>query len=182
MKKISILVFSVLFSVFYTQESGLLKKNLIGVQYNILGLGVYNESLISEKLVLRSDISMNLVSIWSGIVYPETGYVILPSVSVAPRYYYNIAKRKDKNLNVRNNAANFLDVSLVYNPGWLSMSNYDVKVNDAVFLIPHWGLRRNFGKNFNYEFYVGMGIGKSLVKGSDIAAIPSLGFKIGYDF
>ncbi|MEN5130298.1 hypothetical protein [Elizabethkingia anophelis] len=84
MKKISILVFSVLFSVFYTQESGLLKKNLIGVQYNILGLGIYNESLISEKLVLRSDISMNLVSIWSGIVYPETGYVILPSVSVAP--------------------------------------------------------------------------------------------------
>ncbi|WP_407488722.1 hypothetical protein [Elizabethkingia anophelis] len=40
MKKISILVFSVLFSVFYTQESGLLKKNLIGVQYNILGLGI----------------------------------------------------------------------------------------------------------------------------------------------
>lgn len=182
MKKISILVFSVLSSVFYTQESGLLKKNLIGVQYNILGLEIYNESLISEKLVLRSDISMSLVSIRSGVIYPETGYVISPLVGVAPRYYYNIIKRKDKGRNIRNNAANFLDVSLVYNPGWLSVSNYDVKVNDAVFLIPHWGFRRNFSRNFNYEFYVGLGIGKSLIKRSDIAAIPSLGFKIGYDF
>ncbi|WP_407481798.1 hypothetical protein [Elizabethkingia meningoseptica] len=182
MKKNYVLIFAVLFSIYHAQESSLLRKNMTGVQTSILALGMYNESLVSDKLVIRSEFFMGLGAVWGGSFYPKTGYVIIPSIGLAPRYYYNIEKRKARNANTRNNAANFLDISLTYNPGWLSISNYDAKVNDAVFLIPNWGIRRNFAKNFNYEFHVGLGIGKSLVKGSDLDVVPSLGFRVGYDF
>ncbi|AQX14084.1 hypothetical protein KRE40_13860 [Elizabethkingia meningoseptica] len=183
MRKIYVFTFITLFSIYYAQESSLLKKNMTGVQTSLLALGVYNESLVSDKLVIRSEVFMGLGALWGGSFYPKTGYVIIPSIGLAPRYYYNIEKRKARNANTRNNAANFLDITLTYNPGWLSISNYDdAKVNDAVFLIPNWGIRRNFAKNFNYEFHVGLGIGKSLVKGSDLDVVPSLGFRVGYDF
>lgn len=160
-----------------------LNKSIFGTQINIVGVNFYNECLIKEKTVLRSEISTSIASLWGGGFYPKVGYTILPSVKLAPRYYYNIVERKEKGKNIKNNAANFIDLSLIYTPNWFVISNYkDLEVYSAFFLIPNWGIRRNFSNSFNYEFNIGLGLGKSLATGSKINIVPSLGFKLGYDF
>lgn len=165
------------------QEKASVEKSTTGIQLNIVGLNVYNESKLNQDLALRVEGSLDMVSIFGGDFYPKTGFVMVPSIKIAPKWYYNIEKRFSEGKNTKNNSANFLNLELVYRPGGLVISNYDhLKVYDSVFLIPNWGIRRSFSEDFNYEFNVGAGIGKSFLSGSKISFVPSLNFKIGYDF
>ncbi|MHA6697084.1 hypothetical protein [Chryseobacterium sp. A301] len=51
-------------------------------------------------------------------------------------------------------------------------------------IVPSYGIRREFGTNFNYEFKVGFGYGFLLNSGfsSTSGAMANLSFKVGYDF
>ena len=55
-------------------------------------------------------------------------------------------------------------------------------LSSSYYPLDRLGLRKNFVKNFNYEFQVGLGVGKILKPGYDIQAVPNLSFRIGYDF
>jgi len=63
------------------------------------------------------------------------------------------------------------------------ISNIDgLYTNPMIYVAPTWGFRRNFARNFNYEFQVGMGVGKILRDDYPLQAVPNLSFRIGYDF
>jgi hypothetical protein len=182
MKKIittTILLIGLLLSA---QQKAGVERSLTGIQIGILGLDIYNEARLTDELVLRSQFSLN-PSIWGGDLYSKTGFALTPSISLAPKYYYNIKKRQQEGKNTANNSANYFSLKIEYFPNWFVISNTkDLSVNDAIYFTPNYGFRRNFATNFNYEFRAGIGFGKIFKGNYGVQARPELSFKVGYDF
>lgn len=183
MKKV-FLIFGILMTgvVFSQEKNNTVQKSIIGLQIGFFGLDVYNEFKISDEIALRPQFSLN-PSIWGGDLYSKTNFAFSPSLSLTSKYYYNLNKREEKGKNTRNNSANYLAFKVEYFPNWFVISNTkDLTVNDAIYMIPHYGFRRNFAMNFNYEFLAGIGIGKILKSNFSTQLRPEISFKIGYDF
>ncbi len=160
-----------------------IEKSITGVQFGLFGLELYNESRIGEKFVLRSQLALNSMAFWGGDFYRKSGYAIAPSINLQPKYYYNINKRSRKGKNIKNNSANYISMQTIYIPNWFVISNNDnIKISNQISLIPTFGIRRNFGGNFNYEFKIGYGYNFLLEKNIIGSGTIDLGFKIGYDF
>ncbi|MBC7556228.1 MAG: hypothetical protein H7195_04625 [Chryseobacterium sp.] len=181
MKKLTIILFSIVNVLVFSQKTVSVEKSLTGIQVGFLGADLYNETRISDKFVIRSQFTLN-PSIWGGDFYDKTGFALTPEISVSSKYYYNLSSRAEKGKNISHNSGNYIDLKLGYLPNWFVISNSDIKVNESLFILPSYGLRRNFSKNFNYEFNVGLGIGKVLKGNSNFQAYPDLSFKVGYDF
>lgn len=182
MKKINILLLSTLGVLIFAQEKARVEKSVTGIQIGLFGVEIYNEAKLSDAFSLRSQVAL-YPSIWGGDLYNKTGFALAPAISVSPKYYYNLQKRSDAGKNISSNSGNYFAASLEYVPNWFVISNVKgIEVNEMISLIPTWGLRRNFAKNFNYEFKAGLGIGKILLKGYTTQVVPELSFKIGYDF
>lgn len=182
MKKIFLLGMICLSSFVFSQEKASVKKSVTGIQVGFFGAELYNEARLSESFALRSQFEL-YPSIWGGDMYSKTGFALTPRISLTPKFYYNLQKRKDLGKNISNNSGNYLALKVEYIPDWFVISNTtDITVSETVSIIPTWGLRRNFAKNFNYEFKAGLGVGKILKKGYSTQVIPELSFKIGYDF
>lgn len=177
---LSIFIFSLLFS--QEKEKIKLDKSIIGFQIGLFGGDLYNEARISNNISIRTQISLN-PSLWGGDLYSETGFALTPSISISPKIYYNLNKRAEKGYNTINNSGNFFSAKLEYTPNLFVISNNkDVYVNEMISLVPSYGLRRNFASNFNYELTLGIGVGKILKRNYDLQVIPSISFKVGYDF
>lgn len=125
-----------------------------------------------------------LAGIWGGTFYDKAGFILIPSINFQPKFYYNINKRAEKGKNIKNNGANYFSIQTRYIPNWFAISNYkNVKVISSISFIPTYGLRRNFGKNFNYEFKVGLGYATTIGEEKNSSGtVLDLGFKVGYDF
>ena len=149
-----------------------------------LVLDFYNERSLSDKSAFKSEFSL-YGGFRSGAIYDyKKQYFLYPVFNIEPKYYYNIDKRAKEGKNIKNNGANYLSVSVSYIPDWFVISNYKVgNVKNRVRVIPTFGIRRNFGDNFNYEFNAGVGYGYTFDKGkSNSYTAIDLGLKIGYDF
>lgn len=164
-----------------TNEIPSVEKSIFGVQAGLFGTFIYNESKLSDDIALRTEAGM-LMGIWGGSSFPKTGIVFTPTISVEPRYYYNLKRRTKKGKSILNNSANFFSLKTNYYPNLFVISNYDdVKVSSHITIIPSYGFRRNIGKNFEYEFTAGYGYAydfDSKVNGG----ILNLGFRLGYRF
>ncbi len=182
MKRTVLLLAMILGALLSAQQTATVEKSITGLQIGFFGAEVYNEARLSDQVSLRSQLSF-LPSIWGGDFYSKTGFAVAPAISVAPKYYYNLVKRVEKGKNIKNNVANYVGLALRYSPDWFVITNVDnLTVNPALSLIPHYGFRRNFGGDFNYEFKAGIGIGTILKKGYDLQVPFELSFKVGYDF
>ncbi len=166
----------------FSQEKESVEKFVTGIQIGFFGAELYNEARLSESFTLRSQFEL-YPSIWGGDFYSKTGFALTPAISLTPKFYYNLQKRKDLGKNISNNSGNYLALKVEYIPDWFVISNTkDIRVSETVSIVPTWGFRRNFTKKFNYEFKAGLGIGKILKKGYSTQVVPDLSFKVGYDF
>lgn len=168
------------------QESHI-EDSFYTVQTGIIGIWANNETKIGNKLALRSEIGFDS-GIWGGgNSNSGTGFAMIPVITVEPRFYYNLEKRKKENKNISRNSGNFLSLKTSYHPDWFVISNNNIRVVSDLTIIPTFGIRRNIGlSNFNYEAVFGMGYqhifkqqNTTLSKG-DIAY--NLGFRVGYSF
>lgn len=157
------------------------EKSIFGVQAGLFGVFGYNESKLSDDFTLRTEIGM-LAGAWGGSFYPKTGFVMTPTISLEPRYYYNLNRRLKKDKNTLNNSANFFSLKTNYNPDLFVISNYDnIRTREHITIVPKWGLRRNIGKNFEYEFTAGIGYAYNFeLKNGE--SYLDLGLRIGYRF
>lgn len=166
----------------FSQEKASVERSVTGIQIGFFGAELYNEARLSENFSLRSQLEL-YPSIWGGDMYSKTGFALAPAISLTPKFYYNLQKRKDDGKNISNNSGNYLSVKVEYIPDWFVISNTkDIRVSETISVVPTWGFRRNFATNFNYEFKAGLGIGKILRKGYSTQVVPDLSFKVGYDF
>ena len=133
------------------------EKSVFGIQTGFLGIWAHNESRLSDRIALRSEVGFDS-GIWGGDFYDKTGFLLTPVLSVEPRFYYNLQKRADKGRNISGNAGNYLSIRASFHPDWFVISNYDdVSIISDISIIPTWGIRRNIGKHFNYEAGLGLG-------------------------
>lgn len=182
MKKISLSLMIILFSLMNAQENPTNKDSFFGIQAGLFGANIYNETSLSKEFVLRSEIDFE-TSLWGGDLYSKTGFALTPELSIAPKWYYNISKRENDGKNTKYNSANYISAKVGFTPDWFVISNVDgLEVNPMISFVPTWGLRRNFANHFNYEFQLGLGLGKILKTGYSVQAVPNLSLRIGYDF
>ncbi len=135
----------------YGQEASV-EKSLWGVQVGIHPLSVHNESKLSESLSLRSELGF-------GFGFSGDSWAVMPEAVVEPRLYYNLKRRMKLGKQIENNSGNYLSLLAGYTLGDAAINSEDVKVYSSFSLIPMYGLRRNMGAHFNFEFAIGLGYG-----------------------
>ncbi|ASB48700.1 hypothetical protein [Alkalitalea saponilacus] len=150
------LLFISITSLIKSQNSEV-ESSLWGFQAGILPLAIYNETKLSNQIALRSELMFAFAfDPYINAPNGSFGWALIPKISVEPRYYYNLRKRQAKLRRIDGNSGNFLSINLGYGTQF-AFSNTDIKAYPTSRVIPMYGLRRNIGKRFNYEFAVGLG-------------------------
>ena len=91
MKKITTLV-SLCLSILCNAQNASVEKSVLGIQTGFLGIWAHNESRLSNKIALRSEIGFD-AGYQSGFFYPEDVFFLAPVLTLEPRFYYNLNKR-----------------------------------------------------------------------------------------
>ena len=181
MKTIATIVLLSLSLFSHAQEASV-EKTVFGIQTGLLGVWIHNESRLTDKLALRTEIGLD-GGFWAGYFYDEVGYMMAPVLTAEPRYYYNLAKRQLKTKDIRKNSGNFISVKTSFHPDWFVISNEkDLYVISDLSLVPTWGLRRNLGTHFNFEAGAGLGVRFYFGEFEDTELAANLHLRIGYVF
>ena len=162
------------------------EKSVFGAQIGILGIWGHNEARLSNSIALRSEIGVE-IGFYSSSLVKGSGAFAVPSITIEPRWYYNLNKRVSKSKRIDGNSGNFVSIKTNYHPDLLLTSinsNYNF-ISDLT-IIPTWGIRRNIGKHFNYETAIGIGYIKyfeeenTFLEEADVGV--NLHLRIGYRF
>lgn len=137
-------------------KSTVLQSHLVSVDVGFIGGWITYEHQIGNKLTLN--IQPGLDGGFAHGTNSHFKYHFTPTLTIEPRYYYNIQKRPEKQRKTINNSANYLTLSAWYIPGLFTVGNDDRVAIPSLHLIPKWGLRRTIGDRFIFEFAAGFGV------------------------
>ncbi|GEP50991.1 hypothetical protein FNO01nite_16630 [Flavobacterium noncentrifugens] len=169
----------------YTQAS--VEKSVFSVQTGLVGVWANNELKLSNQFALQTEIGLELLS-FEYAYTDETKYGAAPSVSVEPKWYYNLEKRVRKGRNIKGNSGNAFSVRINYiSPNAFLISDIDnYKGVDQINIIPKWSIRRVYGKHFIFETGFGLGpvipVGKYSKYANSDDVYVDLHARIGYCF
>jgi hypothetical protein len=185
MNQIITLVFLSL-SILCNAQNASVEKTGFGIQTGFLGIWIHNESRLSNKIALRSEVGLD-----AGILFTDfegrSGFLLAPVLTLEPRFYYNLNKRNSKSKNISNNSGTFISLKTSYHPDWFVISDYENGIISDISFIPTWGIRRNIGTHFNYEAGAGLGYRYIFAKAAgyysnESEAVANLHLRIGYVF
>jgi hypothetical protein len=133
------------------------EKSTYGIQTGFLGIWVHNESRLTNRIALRSEFGLD-AAISSNSFVGTRVFIMVPAITLEPRWYYNLGRRVSKSKRIDGNTGNFISLKITYHPD-IVVGNLPPNGNliSDVSIIPTYGVRRNVGKHFTYE--VGFGIG-----------------------
>jgi len=183
MKKLKLLLaILLLFSLAVQgQKKVSVEKSIYGIQTGILGVWGYNESKLTNSIALRSEIGLDAG--FSGGSNINTVFVLTPTITAEPRFYYNLKKRSKKGKSIFKNSGNFLSLKFFYVPNLFVISNLrNVSARKSLSIIPEWGIKRTIGKHFTYELGLGIGYYIDLEDSWFNATTADLHLRIGYTF
>jgi hypothetical protein len=126
----------------------------------IANFGIGKEVRLSPKTTIIFDAGIG----WNRLVYKynssyniDLGFPALYA-SINPRFYYNMNRRANLGKNISNNAANYFGLLL-------RASTYPIGQNygpdlgiGATSAEIHWGMQRNLGKGWLFDFRTGIGV------------------------
>jgi len=187
MKK-TILVLILIISTFQlTAQDASVEKSTFGIQTGFLGIWAHNESKLSESIALRSELGLD-AAIFGDNFVGSRSFIMVPAITLEPRWYYNLNRRASKNKRTDGNSGNFISIKTTYHPDVVigSLDNNVTFISDFS-IIPTWGIRRNVGKHFIYETGIGIGYvhffkedNVILAETNDVAI--NLHLRLGYRF
>jgi hypothetical protein len=151
-------------------------ESIHSIKATIIGLSYSYEQLIFQQTVVNFEfmIGGGLGSNWKA----GDNWLIVPSVRLEPRCYYNFYKRGLKEKFVTHNSSDYIALSADYQ---FHNNLGSSKSGEEYFsLIPKWGLRRSIGDHFFFEGAAGVGAYTS--KSEKIHALVGVDLKIGYAF
>jgi len=147
----------ILFSFLGKAQNASVEKSVYGIQTGLLGIWGNNETKLTTCIALRSEIGFDS-GIWGDSYSDNTGFLMVPVLTLEPRLYYNLQKRLTKKHKTDNNSGNFLSLKTSFHPDWFAISNYDnLSVVSDISIIPTWGIRRQIGQHINFETGIGLG-------------------------
>ncbi len=176
-----------------TAQKAAVEKSITGIQTGLLGMWVNNETRLSDKISLHTELGFDAGIIEGtyidGFTYKTgTSFYICPVLTAEPRWYYNLDKRFRSRKSILSNSGNFWGLKLSCHPDWFVISKrQDTEIADQINIIPKWGIRRSIGQHFNYEAGIGLGIRHIFLKqygfseDQDEAALD-LNLRVGYTF
>jgi len=185
-KYIAIIALCTLTIVVKGQEISV-EKVINEIQTGFLGIWGHNESKLTNEISLRSEIGFDS-EIFGGSFYSKTGIVLVPVITLEPRWYYNLKKRDSKSKNIKNNSGNYIALKTSYYPDWFVISNYDnLSLISQIYIIPRWGIRRTIGNHFNFETGVGLAYRYVFAKSAgytdnESEILFNINLRIGYTF
>lgn len=185
MKRIVLTFTLCLLALLTKAQDASVEKSVFGVQIGILGAWLHHEAKLTNRISLRSELGFDTgLTIRSN----STDIILGTAISLEPRWYYNISKRKSKSKRIDGNSGNFISIKTQYHPDIIiASSNDNINLISDITIVPTWGIRRNIGKHFNYE--AGFGIGYihyfkeknvRIIDEADVAV--NLHARIGYRF
>lgn len=149
-----------------------------------LGAWINTETKLTNSLAVRSEFGFDYGWRSYGNSYL---YVLAPGIRLEPRWYYNFQNRVDKSRQIEGNSGNYIALRTSFHPDLFVISNTNnVSVNNQLSIVPIWGIRRCFGKHFNYEAGIGIGyryifpVNKYVAGTSE--TLLDLNLRIGYRF
>ena len=79
---------------FAKSQNASVEKSTFGIQTGVLGVWVYNEARLTNKLALRTELGFDF-GIWETTYYDDydSPFILTPVIVVEPRFYYNLKKR-----------------------------------------------------------------------------------------
>ena len=115
------------------------------------------------------------------------GFLLTPQVTLEPRWYYNLKKRKSKSKRIDGNSGNFISLQTSYLPCGRAISNYsNVEMRAVISFSLLWGIKRNIGNHFDYEVAVGPGFSHTFPDKAGYGTYNDYGLnlllRIGYRF
>lgn len=133
------------------------EKSIFGIQTGFLGIWAHNESKLFNQFALRSELGLD-TGIFGSDANDINGLLLTPTITLEPRWYYNLNKRKSQSKRIDGNSGNFFSIKTTYHPDWFVISSEDnINFISDISIIPTWGIRRNIGNHFNYETGIGIG-------------------------
>lgn len=157
-------------------ERAVLRANLL------LSPKIEGEFALSQNATLGARVGSELFTFEQWIV--DYFFVLLPSVDVYYRYYYNLDRRLGKGKRIYRNSGNYVSMTALYangNPIWSERPEVDIDGKHFLVAGPVYGLQRTYGKGFffNLEFGVGYGYADD-ASGSRLLPIANL--RLGWAF
>lgn len=179
MKKLLLIVVLCALTLIVNSQEYSVEKTIYGVQIGFLGFWIHNETKLSDKIALRSEVGFDGAVLNESFI-DKLIFLQRPVFSLEPRWYYNLDKRGSKSKRIEGNSGNFLSLRTRYSYGRFVISNIDIaKMNSGISIIPTWGIRRNMGKYLTYETGIGVGYQYIIVpKESSFENESSLGINI----
>ncbi len=163
----------------FSQE---VEKSIFGMQTGFLGVWFNHELSLNHHWVLHTELGLD--GALSRIVDNGDFPIILPMISFQPRYYYNLPKRQAEMKDISDNSGNYLAINFLFYPNFLSYSTQEnINIKNGLFIMPSWGIRRNFNRYFYYELGLGAGFnlsGISEIKGNESILIYNILARVGY--
>jgi hypothetical protein len=162
-------------------------KSQFGVQIGTFGTWIYNESKLTNKIALRSELGLQFFTIKNNNTN-ESHSFLTPEITLEPRFYYNLNNRSSKGKNISGNSGNYFSLRSSYYPDSFIVGNAnELKFVPELSIIPSWGMKRNLGTHFNYELGGGIGYRRVFEKGSatnsnNLDVTSNLHIRIGYRF
>ncbi len=134
-------------------------KNTV-VRVGLLAPSLGFETKLSRSFSLRA---------MGGIHYSIDDKAFVPWLETGFRYYYNMTRRHKNNKRVENFSADYLGTQSQY---VFSTDNVSRSFYSGVC----WGMQRNIGRRFYYDFSLGFG---TLFKNQDTSARGTISFSLG---
>ncbi len=133
------------------------EKSTFGIQTGFLGIWAHNESKLSNQIALRTELGLD-TGIFGSDANNIDGLILVPTITLEPRWYYNLNKREKKSRRIDGNSGNFISLKTTYHPDWFIISNENnINFISDISIVPTWGIRRNVGAHFTYETGIGIG-------------------------
>lgn len=131
------------------------KDYFLEADVHLMGLGVSVEKNIQSDFSVRGSLKYE-----GGLYFNSTGlhFVLQPTATVEPRYYYNLVKREKKGKNTKYNAANFISIPMSYHSSIGNVSSAKNLNGIDTFSVGFlWNIRRNINNTpLFYELSTGL--------------------------
>lgn len=107
MKKILHSIILLGFTLVSFAQDASVEKSIFGIQTGLVGVWAHHEAKLNNSIALRSEIGLD-AGFSRGIFSEQLLFIMAPTITLEPRWYYNLERRAGKNKRIDGNRGNLI--------------------------------------------------------------------------